>query len=223
MIWKLNHLDSYLKKAPASRGFLRVHRLVASFVVAFFFFCTLYSIAAAQIVLDGIINETDWHQLGNSTGGPPPSFGAGHEINALAAEIDSTYLYIGVAGNVQFGNRILVLIDSMPGGFTNGNFGRALAPPGIGTFNQNTVFDDGFSPNYILSISTDNGQVNYFWDLYTLSGSFGSGGGPNLYLGDRNDADLRANPANSDQTRGFEAAFDLFVQWLWRGYCHQSN
>ena len=209
MNWKLgwlpSYLEAYLKGRPILRGFWRANRFATSFVLAVFFLCTFYSVASAQIVLDGVINEPDWHQLGNSTGGPPPSFGAGHEINALSASINSTHLYIGVAGNVQFNNRILVFIDSAPGGYTNGNFGRVDAPPGISAFNQNTVFDDGFTPNYVLSIRTDNGQLNYFWDLYTLSGSFGSGGGPNLYLGDRNDGDLRANPANSDQARGFEA------------------
>jgi hypothetical protein len=213
MIWKLDRKHSYLKEVPAHRGILRAHRLIASIAFALFFLCAFYTAAAAQIILDGQINEPDWHQLGNSVGGPAPTapFGAGHEINALSAEINSTHLYIGVSGNVQFGNRILVFIDSAAGGYTNGNFGRTSAPPGISAFNQNTVFDDGFTPNYVLSISTDNGQGNYFWDLYTLSGSFGSGGGPNLFLGDRNDVDLRANPANADQTRGFEARLTYSV------------
>jgi hypothetical protein len=212
MIWKMSHRHSSIGRAGAvsPRFSLRAHRLVAGFALALFFLCTLYSVAAAQIVLDGSITEPDWHVLGTSSSGPTPGFGAGHEINALAAEINATHLYIGVAGNVQFGNRILVFIDSMPGGYTNSNFGRNLAPPGIGAFYPTsgtsfTQFDDKFTPNYVLVIGTDNGQVNYFWDLYTLSGSVGSGGGPNLFLGDRNNEDLRASPANGSQTQGFEA------------------
>ena len=203
MMWKFGHPYAYLRKVPA-------YRVASSVIVALIFLCTFHAAAHAQIALDGLLTESDWTKLGDSTGGPPPSFGAGNEINALYADIDANYFYIGVAGNVQFGNRILVFIDSTPGGYTNSNFGRAAAPSGIANFNPTagtaySQFDEGFTPNYVLIISTDNGQTNYFWDMYTLSGSLGSGGGPNLYLGDRNDGDLRANPANADQTRGFEA------------------
>lgn len=198
MTWKSEQQASYSRRISGLR-------LAVTFFFALFFLGIFHSVASAQIILDGVMNEPAWYQLGTSAGGPPSSFGPGHEINALYAKIDSSYFYIGVAGNVQYGSRILVFIDSAPGGYTNGRFGRASAPPGINTFNQDTVFDEGFTPNYILSISTNNGQQNYFWDLYTLSGSPESGGGPNLYLGDRNDPDLRANPADRDVTRGFEA------------------
>ena len=135
MSWKMTHLHSSIGRAGAvsPRFSLRAHRFVAGFALALFFLCTLYSVAADQIVLDGFITEPDWHVLGTSQGGPAPvsPFGPGHEINALAAEIDPSYFYIGVAGNVQVGNRILVFIDSIPGGYTNSNFGRNAAPPGI--------------------------------------------------------------------------------------------
>src|SRR5690606_20732799 len=127
-------------------------RALVSLGIVWAMLATLHTTAAAQaaqITLDGLMIELSWQKLGDSTGGPRPSFGAGHEINALYADIDTTYLYIGVAGNVQSNNRILIFIDSLPGGYTNGNFGRAGAPPGVNTFNQDTVFDDGFSANYV--------------------------------------------------------------------------
>jgi hypothetical protein len=170
-----------------------------------------YTTAAAQIVIDGNLSDANWRSLGTSAGGPAPSFGAGHEINALYAYIDSTYLYIGVAGNVQSGNQIMVFIDAKPGGYADANFGRAGATAGINNFGVAAgptfaVFDVGFFPDYVLLIGTEPTQTNYFWNLYTLSGNYGSGGGPNLYLGDRNDpaGDLRAQPTNGSTTSGFE-------------------
>lgn len=180
----------------------RARQLAFSLVVALFLLGLTYTAAQAQIVIDGNLVEPDWNRLGTSQGGPAPSFGAGHEINGLYAKIDNSALYLGVAGNVQNGNRILVFIDSLPGGYTNGNFGRNNAPQGIDDFNATSQFDNGFTPNYVLVIGAETGD--YSWNLYTLSGSFGAGGGPNLFLGTRTDGDLEANPANNDLTRGFE-------------------
>jgi hypothetical protein len=178
-------------------------QLAASLCLALLLLGVAQGTAHAQISLDGAIVEPDWTLLGTSQGGPAPSFGPGQEINALLAKLDNNALYIAVAGNVQTNNRILVFIDSLPGGYTNGNFGRDGAPPGISNFNQTNQFDDGFSPNYVLVIGAETGD--FTWNLYTLSGSFGFGGGPNLFLGTRTDPDLGATPANNDLTRGFEA------------------
>ncbi len=158
---------------------------------------------------DGVINEALWDTpLSTSASGAAPGFGAGHEVNALYSFGTANDFYLAVAGNVQNGNRILVFIDSKSGGYTNGNFGRAGAPQGVDDFNSSTTFDSGFLPDYCLTMGT-NGS-NYFWDLYTLSGTAGSGGGPNTYLGDNSapvvaGVDLKASPLNSSQTRGFEA------------------
>jgi hypothetical protein len=158
---------------------------------------------------DGVINEALWDTpLSTSAGGAAPGFGAGHEVNALYSFGTANDFYLAVAGNVQNGNRILVFIDSKSGGYADGNFGRSGAPQGVDDFNSSTTFDSGFLPDYCLTMGT-NGS-NYFWDLYTLSGTAGSGGGPNTYLGDNSAAavggvDLKASPLNSSQTRGFEA------------------
>lgn len=166
--------------------------------------------AASNIVIDGTITESDWHLIDNNSGGPAPGFGSGHEINALYTDIDGTDFYIGIAGNVQNNNRILLFIDSIASsGTTNGNFGRDSAPPGIVNFNSGTTFDAGFAPDYVLVIGTTAGNTNYFWDMYTLSGTAGSGGGPNHFLGDTSDGDLAAAPLNGSQTRGFEARLTI--------------
>src|SRR3954452_14354196 len=102
-VWKLGRLHSYLKALLPSKEFRRagnylsprpLPRLIStfatSFIVAFFLLGIFHSVASAQIVLDGIISEPDWTKLGDSTGGPPSSFGAGNEINALYTDIDAT-------------------------------------------------------------------------------------------------------------------------------------
>jgi hypothetical protein len=164
----------------------------------------------SPFAFDGTIEAKWGTALATQAGGPGPGFGAGHEVNALYAQTDANNLNLAVAGNVQNNNRILVFIDSKAGGYTNGDFGRSGAPGGVSTFNSGTTFDAGFEPDYCLTIGTNSGETNNFFDLYTLSGTASSGGGPNTYLGDRttsfNSAVTGANPANSDNSRGFEVA-----------------
>ena len=168
------------------------------------FAISFLSHAFAQITLDGNIIEPQWGApLVTSAGGPTPSFGAGQEINAIyATAANTSNIYIAVAGNVQNGNRILVFLDTKTGGYNNGNFGRAGAPPGVNNFNSGSTFDAGFSPDYCLVIGTNAAMDNYYFDLYTLSGILFTGGGPNNYLGDK--AVMGASPANGMNTRGFE-------------------
>lgn len=174
-------------------------RAVLGLATAVFLVLVTYSPAAAEIVIDGNLTEPDYHLLGSNVGGPLPGFGAGHEINALYANLDPAYFYLGVAGNVQLGHRILVFIDSIPGGYNTANFGRAGAPPGIAGFNPITVFDANFYADYVLVIGAESGR--YVWNMYTLSPA----GGPNLFLGDQNDADLKALPGTGSLTSGFES------------------
>ncbi|MCC9077364.1 lamin tail domain-containing protein [Litorilinea aerophila] len=180
-------------------------RLLIPLLWALVLVLTLPGSAAAEIALDGNLTEPDWQLLGTSQGGPDSSFGTGNEINGLYAKIVGDSLYLGVAGAIQSGNRILLFIDSRSGGYPNTDFGRdGSPPPAIQNLNPNILFDAGFLPDYVLAIGTD-GLGNYFWDLYTLSGSFGSGGGPNTPLGNQTAGNLGANPASGNQTRGFEA------------------
>ncbi len=155
----------------------------------------------SSITLDGLLTESEWVKLGSGGGGPAPGFGAGHEINALYVSNDTAYLYVGIAGNVQNGNHILVFIDTRSGGYDTGGFGRANAPAGVANFNAATHFDDGFAADYVLVIGANAAHDNFDWRLYTLS----SGGGPDLDLGSLPSADLGAAPANGSETQGFEA------------------
>lgn len=148
--------------------------------------------------LDGNIVESDWGTaLATSTGGPTPSFGASHAINALYCYGDATYLYFAIAGNVQSGNRILLFIDSRSGGYNDGSFNRTNAPQGIDDFNSGTTFDAGFNADYCAVIGT-NGSGTYFLDLFTL-GTTGS----NTFIGSAG-SEFGINVDNTDQTKGFE-------------------
>jgi hypothetical protein len=151
-----------------------------------------------SITFDGTINEAAWGSaLATSSGGPSAGFGAGHEVNALYATADETYSYFGIAGNVQSGNRILLFLDSKTGGYNTANFNRTNSPAGLALFNSGTTFDAGFSPDYCLVIGT-NGSGTYYYDLFTLAAT-----GVNNFLGSTG-AGLGTNPANSNNTRGFE-------------------
>ncbi|UMY66633.1 MULTISPECIES: hypothetical protein [unclassified Flavobacterium] len=148
--------------------------------------------------LDGNIVESDWGTaLATSTGGPTPSFGASHAINALYCYGDATYLYFAIAGNVQSGNRIMLFIDSKSGGYNNGSFNRTNAPQGIDDFNSSTTFDSGFNADYCAVIGT-NGSGTYFLDLFTLAAS-----GSNTFIGSAG-TEFGINVSNTDQTKGFE-------------------
>ncbi|MEM6264394.1 MAG: T9SS type A sorting domain-containing protein [Bacteroidota bacterium] len=185
-----------------------------TFTSAILAFACLYlfsSSTMAQPTMDGTLNDAAWGTaaaIQNANlrpgGGTGPGFGANHEINALYVVGDATNIYFGIAGSVINGNRILLFIDSKTGGYSNGNFGRFDAPQGVDDFNSGTTFDAGFLPDYCLVIGTTAFETNHFVDLYTLSGSAGSGGGPNNFIGDAADADVGANPASDNDTRGFE-------------------
>jgi type IX secretion system substrate protein len=168
-------------------------------------FFSLINFLYTQIILDGNIREATWSvPLGTSAGGPVPGFGSGHEINSLyAASGTAGELYLAVGGNVQEGNHILLFIDSRGGGYTTGDFGRT-GSAGIATFNKGISFDDSFLPDYCLTIGTNITHDNFFFNLYTLSGTFNNGGGPNNFLGDRSSQQIGADPANAVINRGFE-------------------
>ncbi len=169
----------------------------------------LVSTALATPTVDGTLTDGDYTLIDDNTGGPSPGFGAGHEINALYAFAESGTLYLGIAGNVQDGNRMVVFIDSRAGGYTNGDFGRTSAPQGVDDFNSGTSFDAGFEADYALVVGTNAGQTNFFVDLYTLAGTSGGGGGSSLFIGDISDGDVAANVASGSTTQGIEVALTM--------------
>ena len=174
----------------------------------------IYTVEATNLkpTFDGNITENFWGApLAVSTFGPSPSFGAGHELNAVYARADADNVYLAIAGNVQNNNRIMVFIDSKSGGYNNGNYGRTgLANNGIKNFNSGSIFDPGFNADYCLGIGTDVTRSQFYMDLFTLGGTAAGGGGSNNYIGSNHSPasgySIGANPANISQTQGFEIA-----------------
>jgi hypothetical protein len=189
--------------------------MIKKFALGLAISCTAIAPALAQITFDGNITEAQWGSpIQTSAGGPAPGFGAGHEINAIYASADQFNIFFGLAGNVQNGNHIVLLLDTEPGGYNTGNFGRTDAPAGFQNINSGITFDAGFNADFALVISTNPGHDDFFFDLYTLSGTAGNGGGPNSFLGSANLSSsdmLGANPANSSNTAGFEFAISKAV------------
>ena len=167
--------------------------------------------ASAQINYDGNITAEEYGSaIQTSVGGPTPSFGAGHELNAIYATGSTQALInFAIAGNVQSGNSILMFLDTRTGGYNTANYGRTSAPQGADDLNSGITFDSGFFADYVVRIGTNAARDNFFLDLYTLSGTAGTGGGPNTYLGDSvASATFGAAPANGSSTQGFEFALD---------------
>jgi hypothetical protein len=172
-----------------------------------FLFLFLFAINGwGQIVFNGIISEPEWGSpLGTSIGGPIPCLNSGSRLNSLFASANSTNIYLGIGGNVQPGNAILVFLDTKPDGYNNGDFGREGSPPGLTNFNKNIVFDDRFLPDYCLSISTNTNRSSYSFVLHELSGT-SLGGGRTLFseFSPGNGGGLGVSTADNDHTKGFE-------------------
>lgn len=161
----------------------------------------IFSFGRSQISIDGNITRDEWGPaLGSSAGGPSSSLGTGHELNALyASMLNNTDLFIAIAGNVQLHHRILLFIDSRPGGFQTTNFGREQAPAGLFNLNQGIRFDQGFEPDYCLVIGTNSGLSDFLFDLFSLQPT-----GLNKFLGHAGEPHLAASPVNNQANKGFE-------------------
>jgi len=171
--------------------------------------------SAGQVTYNGNMSEAHWGEpLATSAGGPASCLGAALALNSLYASANDNDLEIGISGDVTAGHRILVFIDCKPGGYANGDFGRTNAPHGIDDFNKNTVFDDGFLPDYCLVIGSNNSHDQFSFELFELAGNVSSGGGTNTSFGLAGRSNpflttaykLSANPNVNDFTMGFEMA-----------------
>jgi len=164
-----------------------------------------------QIEFDGNITEASWGMpMASSLGGPNPCFGAGYRLNSLFASANNEYLMFGIGGNVQANAKILLFIDSRPGGFANSNFQRTSAPAGLSALSNAIQFDEEFYPDECLVIANDNSRADYNFYLYSLNGTSPTGA-PLRLLGSANASKtdlLGANAWDNDNTRGFEIAIE---------------
>lgn len=168
------------------------------------------SFPPVPFIINGIINEPQWGApLAKSTGGPVSGFGPNNNLDAVYFKNMNGILYGAVAGRVEnnSNNRILIFIDSKPGGFNNlgGWVNRSQAPyVTIENLNGGINFDPGFEPDYILAMNEANNEA--FFDLYDMQNN------TNNYLGS-NISNLNLaylpNSGQFDNGQGFEFAFPL--------------
>jgi hypothetical protein len=172
----------------------------------------------APPIMDGNLTDPSWTPvIPGTTGGPAsqaPFAVADTRLDGLKMLNRNGRLYIGVAGNEIDGtlpvenNRILLFIDSKPGGFNSlatwVNRSNAGPPPftyGIRNLDGGIQFDPGFEADYILSINRANlvGSTT-FYDLYEMVSN------TNVFLGSSPSAQFgyQESFTDNDLSRGFE-------------------
>ncbi|KAB1153589.1 gliding motility-associated C-terminal domain-containing protein [Flavobacterium luteum] len=126
--------------------------------------------------LDGSITETAWGTgalednilsaalSGNATTG---------YINSLKISPAEDKIVIGMSGKVLNFRRIMVFLDTKPGGYNISNYGdeNGSLPPvrAFNFFNNNpSTFDSYFAADYCVAIATDAGETNYYADVIEL-------------------------------------------------------
>ena len=140
------------------------------------------------VTVDGTLTDSPYALLGTNAGGRAPSFSTSNQLTALYAHVDAGVLYLGIGGNIENGNRIVVFVDSRAGGVTTGDFG-ASGPGGVANFRTGHRFDTGFTADFAIAIGTDgaapdqNGVKNYYVNIVELGGTRAAGGSTDRYLG----------------------------------------
>jgi subtilisin-like proprotein convertase family protein len=169
-------------------------------------------------IMDGNLTDAAWTPvIPGTTGGPTsqtPFTIADTRLDGLKMLNRNGLLYFAVAGNEIDGtlqvqnNRILLFIDSKPGGFNSlstwinrSNAGPPAFTFGIRNLDGGIQFDPGFEADYILSINRANdvGSTT-FYDLYDMVTN------TNAFLGSSPSAQFGYLESfiDNDLTRGFE-------------------
>jgi|GEM_PF-6825182 len=139
------------------------------------------------VTLDGSLTDNAWgtgaledNVLSASLSGNAAS---GY-INALKISPTEDKLVFGIAGKALNYRRIMVFLDTKPGGFNVSNYGDENGSlPDVRAFNyfnnNPSTFDSYFSADYCLAIATDAGETNYYADVIELK----TGNSTKTYLG----------------------------------------
>ena len=139
------------------------------------------------VTLDGTLTETAWGTgaLENNVLSAALSGNASTGyINSLKFSPTEDKLVIGIAGKALNYRRIMVFLDTKPGGFNVSNYGdeNGSLPPvrAFNFFNNNpSTFDSYFAADYCIAIATDAGETNYYADVIELK----TGNSTKTYLG----------------------------------------
>ena len=139
------------------------------------------------VVLDGNLSENAWGTgpfEDNAFSAPLATQAVNGYINALKISPTEDKLVFGIAGKALNYRRIMVFLDTKPGGFNVSNYGDENgSPPYVRAFNyfnnNPSTFDSYFAADYCLAIATDIGQTNYYADVIELK----TGNSTKTYLG----------------------------------------
>ena len=167
------------------------------------------------VTLDGSLTENAWgtgaledNVLSASLSGNA----ANGYINALKISPTEDKLVFGIAGKALNYRRIMVFLDTKPGGFNVSNYGDENGSlPDVRAFNyfnnNPSTFDSYFSADYCIAIATDTGETNYYADVIELK----TGNSTKTYLGTAATGSPTAvmgvnknNTGTSDYNLGFE-------------------
>ncbi|WP_269224517.1 gliding motility-associated C-terminal domain-containing protein [Flavobacterium sp. IMCC34518] len=139
------------------------------------------------VTLDGNLTESAWGTgvLEDNVGGASLSGNAANGyINALKISSTEDKLVFGIAGKALNFRRIMVFLDTKPGGFNVSNYGDENGSlPDVRAFNyfnnNPSTFDSYFAADYCIAIATDTGETNYYADVIELK----TGNSTKTYLG----------------------------------------
>ncbi|TRW99740.1 gliding motility-associated C-terminal domain-containing protein [Flavobacterium gawalongense] len=167
------------------------------------------------VSLDGAISESAWGTAAmedNFLSAPLSGNATTGYINSLKISPIEDKLVFGIAGKLLNYRKVLLFLDTKPGGFNVSNYGDEIgslpAVNGFNFFNNNpSIFDSYFQADYCLTISTDVGETDYYADVIELKTgnsiktSLGSAatGSPSAVMGIN-----KNNIGISDYNLGFE-------------------
>jgi hypothetical protein len=168
--------------------------------------------------MDGALVDPQWTPvIPGTTGGPVAQAPfIENRIDGFKMLNRNGILYVGIAGTEIDGvaqsenNRILLFIDSKPGGFNSLaswsiRSGVPMNTNGIMNLNGGIVFDGGFEADYILAINRANLAGETYYDLYDMTAN------TNVFLGQSpsNGYGFQENAFDGDLTKGFEFSLRL--------------
>jgi hypothetical protein len=139
------------------------------------------------VTLDGSTTEAAWGfgpMEDNVFSAPLSANASNGYINSLKISPTEDKLVFGITGKLINYRRVLLFLDTKPGGFNVSNYGdeNGSLPPvrAFNYFNNNpSTFDSYFAADYCIAIATDAGETNYYADVIELK----TGNSVKTYLG----------------------------------------
>lgn len=139
------------------------------------------------VTLDGNLTENAWGTgvlEDNALSASLSGNASNGYINALKLSPTEDKLVFGIAGKALNYRRIMVFLDTKPGGFNVSNYGDENGSlPDVRAFNyfnnNPSTFDSYFTADYCIAIATDTGETNYYADVIELK----TGNSTKTYLG----------------------------------------